>query len=170
MKRILRRYWHHALAGAAVFLLPITAYSTALLKLDVPMLQQASESVVHARVAGMSSAWNAQRTMIFTTVTLDVIRTLHGKPTDQVTVRVPGGTVDGYTIEMEGAPRFQADTAVVAFINRWEDGTPKVTGYYQGVSRVVFDSLGNQILKGGAANGLSIAELAKLLDRRGGEQ
>jgi hypothetical protein len=155
---------------AALLLLPATSVATTLMKVDVPMLKQESESVVHARVKSMESAWNEQRTMIFTAVTLDVIRTLHGKPAEQVTVRVPGGTVDGYTIEMAGAPKFQAGSAVVAFINQWDDGTPKVAGYYQGVSQVVLDSLGNPVLQGGAANGQSLAQLAKQMARQGGAQ
>jgi hypothetical protein len=155
---------------AALLIAPLPSLATTLMKVDVPMLQQASESVVHARVKGMESSWNEQRTMIFTTVTLDVIRTLHGKPSKQIKVRVPGGTVDGYTIEMAGASKLRPDSAVVVFINRWNDGAPKVAGYYQGVSQVVLDSLGNQVLQGGAANGLSVAQLARQLGRQGGAQ
>lgn len=140
------------------------------IRADVPTLRQMSESVVHARTIRMESAWGAEGRMIYTYVTLRVIKTLHGTPSDEIIVRVPGGTVDGYTVKMDGAPEFRVGQAVVAFISQWNDGTPMVAGYFQGLSTVVRDSAGNQVLQGGAANGRSIRQLAKQLARGGDEQ
>ena len=113
-------------------------------KVDIPMLRQMSESVVHARVTNFRSE-RIGHGMIFTYVTLDVTSTLHGRADRQFVVKVPGGTVDGYTIKMEGAPEFQTGSNVVAFITRWGDGTAKVAGYFQGVSKVVRDSVGKRM-------------------------
>ena len=122
--------------------------ATTILKADVATLTQASDAVVQARVTGVQSAWNAERTIIFTHVTLNVARAIRGSAADGVVVRVPGGSVAGFTIQMEGAPKFEKNSNVVVFLGRWDDGAVKVVGYHQGLSRVVPDRLGNPILRG----------------------
>lgn len=169
MRTNLARRYMRALLTAAVLSLPATAFSTTLIKADVPMLRQASESVVRAQVESIESAWNDQHTMIFTYVTLSKVQTLHGKAVGQVTVRVPGGTVDGQTIVMDEAPQFQQGDSVVVFLTRWDDGAMKVTGYSQGVSKVVTDSLGNQLLQGGSAGGQLLSDLARELGKGGAQ-
>ena len=166
--RVFRRT---TIAGLALAMLIAAGNSlgvaSTFLKMDVPGLTRSSEKVVHARVVDIRSAWNSERSMIFTHVTLEVIRTIHGASEDRIVVRVPGGTVGGFTAEMEGAPRFRINDEVVAFISRWRDGAPMVAGYFQGVSRVVPDRAGNPILHGGAADGLPISELARQLGQSG---
>lgn len=137
------------------------------LKTDIPNLTRMSDAVIQARVVDLRSAWNAEGTMIFTHVTLNVVRTLHGRSDDRIVVRVPGGTVEGFTVEMPGAPVFQRHDHVVAFIARWDDGAPRVAGYYQGLSRLVPDRLGNLILRGGVADGLPLSDLVRQLGRAG---
>jgi hypothetical protein len=144
------------MAGASTFL-----------KEDIGSLKRQSEAVVHAKVVDIRSYWNADNTSIFTDVTLDVKGTLHGAASQQIVVRVPGGTVDDFTVEMEGAPRFDMDDEVVAFIARWHDGAPMVAGYFQGLMKVQHDSLGNAFLRGGVADGLPMAELARQLRQSG---
>ena len=144
------------LAAALVAVLSPTARSSTFVKVDIPTLRGMSESVVQGQVAGTRSE-RIGGGMIFTFVTLNVSRTLHGKSATELVVKVPGGTVDGYTIKMEGAPEFQRGSTVVAFISRWDDGSPMVAGYSQGLSKVVRDSSGNQTLQGGVGNGLTVA-------------
>jgi hypothetical protein len=142
-------------------------FASTFLRVDIPELRAMSESVVQAQVVEVRSAWNAERSMIFTHVTLDVVRSLHGTAARQIAVRVPGGTVDGFTAEMIGAPRFAPGTEVVAFIARWDDGVPMVAGYAQGLSRVLPDRAGNLILRGGLADGMPLVDFVRLLDRSG---
>lgn len=132
-------------------------------KEDVQSLRRSSEAVIHARVLDVSSYWNGDHTLIFTDVRLEVKESLAGGADPEIVVRVPGGTVGDFTIEMEGAPRFALDDEVVAFIGRWGDGARMVSGYFQGLSRVERDPLGNAFLRGGAADGLPIPELARML-------
>jgi hypothetical protein len=143
-----------------------SGFASTIIKADIPTLQRMSESVVHARVVDIQSSWNAEGTMIFTHVTLEVIRTLHGTSEPRIVVRVPGGSVAGFTVQMPGAPEF-SEGNVVAFIGSWDDGVPRVVGYFQGLARVVPDRLGNLILQGGAANGLPISELVRQLGQQG---
>ncbi len=152
----------------AVFCLarPAVSPATVILEADIPALRKLSDSVVHARVADIQSAWNAERSMIFTHVTLDVIRTLHGTHRDRIVVRVPSGSVDGFTVQMPGAPRFRAGNVVV-FIGAWDDGTARVVGYFQGLSQVAPDRCGVLMLHEGAADGLSLPVLTERLRRAG---
>ncbi len=156
--------WKHKIV--AVFAAAILAgggFASTFVKADVQTLKQTSKSVVHARVTDIESAWNSEHTMIFTSVTLSVIRTLHGNSQQQLSVRVPGGTVGDYTVKMSGAPEFEKGSSVVAFIGAWDDGVPMVAGYFQGLSTVVLDNRGVQNLSGGSADGLSLADLMRQL-------
>jgi hypothetical protein len=126
-----------------------------------------SESVVHASVVDVRSAWNDEGSAIFTFVTLEVKGRLHGTAENQIVVRVPGGTVGDFTSEMEGAPRFQKGEDVVAFIARWQDGVAMVAGYAEGLSKVNHDRLGNLILEGGLADGMPMSELGRKLAQSG---
>jgi len=144
------------LAGASTFL-----------KEDVKSLKKQSESVVRAKVVDINSYWDADHAVIYTDVTLDVKGRLKGASDDRLVVRVPGGTVADFTVEMEGAPRFEMDDDVVAFIARWYDGVPMVAGYFQGLMKVHKDKLGNEFLRGGVADGLSLPELTRQLRQAG---
>jgi hypothetical protein len=159
-----RNRWRAGFALAAVLLagISLTASST-FLEVDIPTLKGMSESVVHATVVDVRSAWNDEGSAIFTYVTLDVKGRLHGSADNQLVVRVPGGTVGDFTSEMEGAPQFKMGENVVAFIARWYDGFPMVAGYAQGLSKVKQDRAGNPILEGGLAGGMPLAELGKQL-------
>ena len=143
------------------------AVGSTFLKVDIPTLNRMSESVIHARVVDVESAWNAEGSMIFTHVTLQVIGRLRGAGEDRIVVRVPGGTVGDFTSEMEGAPQFQRGDEIVAFIARWKDGVPMVAGYAEGLSLVSPDVAGNAMLHGGLADGLPMAELARQVGRPG---
>jgi len=138
---------------------PVTA--SVFLQVDLPALTKMSGSVVHARVTDVRSAWNDDGTFIFTYVTLQVEETFRGEATDTVVVRVPGGRVGNYVAQMEGAPTFEPDEEVVAFLARWDDGVPMIAGYFQGLSKVEHDALGNKTLRGGLAHGMPIAALAR---------
>ena len=133
------------------------------LKEDMRSLKKSSEAVVHAKVADLYSYWNTDGSIIFTDVTLEVKRNLHGVSDRQIVVRVPGGTVGGFTSEMIGAPKFELDEEVVVFISRWLDGVPMVNGYFQGKSRVVPDQANNLVLHGGVADGIPMPDLARQL-------
>jgi hypothetical protein len=133
------------------------------LKVDINDLKKMSEAVVHGKVLEVRSAWNADGTMIFTEAAIEVKGRLYGQADDLLVVRTVGGTVDGYTVEMGGAPRFTEGEEIVAFVGRWDDGVPMVAGYAEGISRVRKDNLGHLMLQGGLADGLPVSELARQL-------
>jgi hypothetical protein len=143
-------------------------FASTFLRQSVGDLVRASHGIVHARVVNVTSDWNADRTYIFTEVTLEVKRALQGPKRAYEMVRVPGGQVGDFRAVMEGAPEFRIGDEVVVFLGAWDDGVPMVEGYFQGVSKVDRDALGNEMLRGGSANGLSIAQLAREIAARGG--
>lgn len=151
-----------ALAGTlALVLAPCTA--STFLEVDIPTLRSMSDAVVVARVQEVESAWNDDGTMIFTSVTLAVQRTLVGSHRDVITLRVPGGSVAGYSLRMAGAPEFRVGERALIFVGAWDDGAPMVSGYAQGVSRVARDQAGNEILRGGLGNGMALSQFVNIL-------
>ena len=153
-----------AFALGVIFLAGITSTAAStFLKVDIPTLRGMSESVVRGHVLDVRSSWNDEGSAIFTYVTLQVTGRLHGTSDNQIVIRVPGGTVGDFTSVMEGAPEFEVGDDVVAFIARWYDGVPMVSGYAQGLSRVNRDRLGNLMLKGGLADGMPMTELGRQL-------
>ena len=159
------------MAGLALGVMLITAVTTAqasvFIKEDIASLARSSEAVVVGRVVGMDSAWNEERTMIFTQVTLQVNRRLQGEAGDEVVIRVPGGTVDGFTAVMAGAPEVHMGQRVMTFLARWDNGALMVNGYFQGLSQAIPDKAGNLMLTGGVADGRSMSSLAHDLRRPG---
>jgi len=157
-----------ALAAALAAGATGTSAST-FLKQSVGDLMRASHGVVHARVTEVTSDWNAEHTYVFTYVTLEVKRALQGPKHAYETIRVPGGRVGDFHAEMEGAPVFRVGDEVVVFLGAWDDGVTMVEGYFQGLSRVERDAAGNEMLRGGSANGLSMAQLARQIATHGGQ-
>lgn len=160
------RFRHHVVAfvlGLVAVLAAVPATASTFLKVDIHDLKGMSEAVIHGKVVEVRSAWNTDGTMIFTEAAIEVKGRLHGKSDDLVIVRTVGGTVDGYTVEMGGAPRFTEGEEIVAFLGRWHDGAPMVAGYAEGISRVRKDNLGQLVLMGGLADGLPVSELARQL-------
>jgi hypothetical protein len=161
-----RRLAALALGASVLAGVSLTAAST-FLKVDIPTLMRMSESVVRANVVDVRSAWNDEGSAIFTFVTLEVTGRLHGTAEGQIVIRVPGGTVGDFTSEMEGAPKFEPGTDVVAFISRWHDGVAMVTGYAEGLSRVNRDTRGNLMLHGGLVDGMPMSDLGRQLAQPG---
>lgn len=157
------RYCRGALVAAGVCLLALSvpASSTVFLETTLDELIQDSEAIVQARVTDIQSEWFETGNVIVSYVTLDVTRTLRGNVDDQIVVRVPGGTVDGFTIRMEGAPRFLPNQNVVVFLGHWPNGDIKVNGYEMGKSHVELDQAKNEVLRGGLANGQPLSALAE---------
>ena len=158
------RFRHYVLVmGLVAVMAAGSTIASTFLKVDINDLKKMSEAVVHGKVLEVRSAWNTDGTMIFTEAAIEVKGRLYGKSDDLLVVRTVGGTVDDYTVEMGGAPRFVEGEEIVAFIGRWKDGAPMVAGYAEGISRVKKDNLGHLVLNGGLADGLPVSELARQL-------
>jgi hypothetical protein len=162
MRKFLKSGRLAALAGALA-LVTAPCIASTFLDVDIPTLRTMSSSVVVARVQEVESSWNEDGTMIFTQVTVAVQRTLVGTHQASLTLRVPGGSVAGFSLRMAGAPEFRVGERALIFVAAWDDGAPMVSGYAQGVSRIARDQAGNEMLRGGIANGMALAQLVREL-------
>lgn len=143
--------------AVALLLTAGPALATTYLKTDLQGLTHASEAIVHGEVVKVESAWNAEGTIILSEVTIRVADTVAGVAPSTVTVRVPGGSVGGFTVKMHDGPEFRQGQEVMVFLGRWDDGAYKVTGYQMGLSRVQARPDKQPMLRGGLADGLPLA-------------
>ena len=82
---------------------------------------------------------------IFTIVTFSVEQSIKGGTEDTVSIRVPGGTVNGRTLTVEDAPSFQPQERAVVFLDKGGD-TMGVVGGFQGKFTVENDMVGDKTL------------------------
>ena len=121
------------LALAVVSVLPVSA--STFLAMDQSEMVAQSEAIVVGRVLQIDSFWNAERTMIVTQVSLEVLENVVGR-TDAtvVTIRTYGGQVENYRIEAHGFPVFTPGERVLVFL-RQDEADPQayaITGYRLG--------------------------------------
>lgn len=150
-----------ALVGAA---LSLNSAASTFLRLDIPDLVRGSDRGVYAgRVESLRSTWNPERTMIWTEAVVHSSEDLTGGngAGQSLLFRVPGGVVDGYRVEMAGAPLFEIGDEIVVFATSWPDGSLMVHGYFQGISSIRLGPQGEEVLAGGSADGMKLAELRR---------
>lgn len=132
------------LCGAALVALALAPPGSAstFLAMSQGELVRASEVIVKGTVVDLRSFWDEAGRIIVTEARVEVEEALVGRPEAQVVVRTFGGSVDGYTVEAHGFPKFVAGDRVLLFLERETAGAAKVAGYQQGHYRVVTDRSG----------------------------
>jgi hypothetical protein len=122
-----------AIAAAAA---PGHARATTYAKvMDVDQLIEHAERVVRGTVASTEGRWTSGG-YIETVVTVQVDEVYVGQAGETVTVIAPGGTVEGKTLDITGAPRFTVGERVLVFA----DGR-KIVGFGQGAFQVDADNV-----------------------------
>jgi hypothetical protein len=92
--------------------------------------------------------WNIQRTRIYTYVTFEVERFIKGGAGDhEVTIRLWGGQVGGFTSVVPGTPQFAAGEEVLLFCAGSQARIPTVLGLSLGKFTIKRDSTGEAVLK-----------------------
>jgi len=101
-------------------------------------LVKASSAVIEGEVSSLESRWTPDGRIIVTDVTVRVWDVLGGKAPEILVVKTFGGTVDGFTVEAAGFPAFTRGERVLLFLEPdAEAGRQRVTGYQQGLYRIV---------------------------------
>jgi hypothetical protein len=96
--------------------------------------------ILEGRVASVESAWNVQRTQIYTTVTVQVGRYYKGAGPTQLTFRLLGGIVGDQTLAILGQAAFGRGENVFLFMDpRWQDGVYPVVAGEHGKFTVMLD-------------------------------
>jgi hypothetical protein len=139
MKRCFVVVWLVALVTAG------SVSASTFLAMSQAELVKASDAVVKGTVKEVRSFWEETGRVIVTEAVIEVEEALVGRPEAQVVVRTWGGTVDGYTVEAHGFPKFQADQRVLLFLEPANGSWAKVAGYQQGHFRVVMDRSGFEL-------------------------
>ena len=100
-----------------VLVLGVCTGHAAMRKLPIEELARKADTIVLGTVIKQQSAWDAQRTAIYTDVTLEVKRVLAGTPGKEVTLRVAGGSVEGIGMRTSNDALFKADEQVIVFLD-----------------------------------------------------
>lgn len=81
---------------------------------NLKMLTEEADNIVIGKVGNQESYWEDGK--IFTNVTIFAKQHLKGKNEKQITLTVPGGTVDGISATVSDAPLFEEDDEVLLFL------------------------------------------------------
>ncbi len=104
--------------------LALPARATTVLRVPLEEMARACDLVVQARVQAVqpTTAPDDER-RISTTVRLEILRVLKGHPTaPALTLTLPGGRTDRWTLLIPGMPHFQKGEEVVLFLERTSAG------------------------------------------------
>ncbi|MFH0767968.1 MAG: matrixin family metalloprotease [Chloroflexota bacterium] len=103
-----------------------------MLKLTLEDMANQADSIVVGSVVQSSSAWNAEHTRIYTTVTIAVEEAIKGVTGNTVTITVPGGEAEGITEYVSDVPSFEQGERAVVFLDQVSDTRFEVYGQVQG--------------------------------------
>jgi uncharacterized protein (UPF0333 family) len=128
-----------------------TLMATTIIPMSLEKLTTASTDVVEARAIDVRSAWDADRTMIYTYTRFEVRRTLKGTAPNVITVKQMGGHADGYTQKVSGVTHWKPGDEAVLFLqpSTMNDGTLIVTGLMQGNFQVMRQPSGAVMVSNG---------------------
>jgi hypothetical protein len=115
------------------------ALAMVVLPADLAEMVAQSPRIVHGRVVAVRAQTMGDRRAIESVVTLAVLASLKGEPSETVVLRVPGGQVGRYRRVMVGAPEFEAGDEVIVFLAGRGPVVPMPFGLSQGVYRVTRD-------------------------------
>lgn len=120
-------------------LLLLAPQSSALMqKATLAQLTAGSTGIVQGEVTNVKSQWDPSGKTIFTLVTVTISDWLKGTGPKTVTIRVPGGEVDGVGLAVEDMPVFVKGETVITFLEpSGEQSVMKVKGLHQGKFTIV---------------------------------
>jgi hypothetical protein len=109
-----------------------SAFGTTVVEQDLATLCNEAEIAFVGTVTAVSSRWaDAEQRRMETLVTFAQIVPLLGDPGEEITLRFPGGEIDGIREEVAGLPRFRVGDRAVLLI-RGDRGVSPIVGFHQG--------------------------------------
>ncbi len=133
-------------ATFAIFLVSLFAtrtLATTVVRMNLPQVVAASETIVHGRVESVRSQWQGNR--IFTEVSVSVARSLKGSSAPRVTFVQLGGRVETpVPLEMNvpGAPVHRVGDEAFYFLQSGGPGKTIIVGLFRGHVQVQHDDRG----------------------------
>ena len=142
-----------------LFLLSVVAsfgslHATTVFPMSVERLTDISSDVIVGHAVKSWSTWNAQHTIIVTYTQFAVDNRLKGSTAASVTVKTPGGSVDGYTQHVAGVRSWSAGESSVLFLRPSQSGDALVvSGLIQGDFRIRRSASGTLVADNGLGDG-----------------
>jgi hypothetical protein len=146
-------------------LICLTAQATLVPALSLEGLIDRSEIIAQGRVASSWPAWDGGHKYIWMHYRIDVLDPIRGNPGASVVVSEPGGSLDGVSMSISGAPGYAVGEEAIVFLYRTPIGYLRATGFGQGKYTVtpqmrVHASLkGLELLKRDSSGGVSLSTL-----------
>lgn len=141
------------------------AQATLVPALSLEGLVDQSEIIAHGRVTSSWPAWDSGHKYIWTHYRIDVLDPIRGNPGESMVVSEPGGSLDGITMRISGAPEYALGEEAIVFLYRTPIGYLRATGYGQGKytvttrRRVHANLNGFELLKRDSSRGVSLSTL-----------
>lgn len=110
-------------------------------QMTVEALIDQADYIAYARVLANRSYWDELTQTIWTETELLVLEQAKGNATRTFLIHEPGGVLGTHGVMVSGAPRFQMNQEVVAFLYRGAADRIRVLGLQQGVFNVILDPL-----------------------------
>ena len=103
-------------------------------KVDVEALTKQADVIVLGSVTAVTPKLDKERGTVSTYVTVEVSYQYKGRRTKEVTIRVPGGTAEGKSLMVIGAPKFEVDDRVFLLLEKdvIDPSVYRVAGFFQG--------------------------------------
>lgn len=167
-KRI--RVLFFCITGACLLFLPVLLGDAAaqVRKLTLDELVSKSEMILTGSVVDKYSEWNAEKTRIYTRVTVDVAEYLKGEGLEKsITVTHLGGEIGDVGELYTGTARFEKDEEVILFMKRDSRGNLRVTGSNQGKYRIrTGNRLGKKMITDGRTVDAFIAQIKDIVEQQ----
>lgn len=151
-----------------------TAHATTFVAMNERTLARSADAVVTGTIEGMETVADRDG-RISTLVTVAVDRTLKGRVASRITLRQPGGAVDGKSMWIAGSPEFRTGERDLLFVSAHHDGTARVTAFGMGQFRLSDDpttgavmaerTLHEHVLGGSPRRRLSLDRLIRTIER-----
>jgi len=122
--------------AALVGLFPAAAAATLVPEVGFEALVSESEAIVHGTVVRSWTAWDSERTAIWTHYEIAVADWLKGRSRPTIRISEPGGSLDGVHTQIVGAPRYAIGEEVVVFADETPIGYLRTSGWSQGKFQV----------------------------------
>jgi len=125
-----------------------SAYATTVIKMNLEDLTKGANLIFVGNVSAIKSEWGKGGRTIYTYVTFTGLKIVSGNyKQKEITVRLEGGTIGGYTLRVAGMPEFKINQKNMVFLRANDRAISPVVGWWQGRFQIVKDrSSGKEIV------------------------
>jgi hypothetical protein len=133
----MRLRFHGLIFAVSGFFFLTATQATTLARLSLDQLAAGADAVARVRCASAESRW--ENGSIWTVTTAEVVETMKGSLTHEISVRLPGGRVGHLTASVDGTPKFHAGDEAILFLSESRAGGYTVAGWIEGTFRISRD-------------------------------